>query len=217
VATVARALGSLEALVNLSQMTVSQMTAMSSGESHQQRLHWLTERMLDWSGLPVVQIRSTVFLESPLFTTLTARSVAEEGAIRLPFGTGRTSPIAAGDVARVVAAVLQYPDQHVGQVHELTGPRSQDMTGVAAEYSRALGRRITYLDVPFVAWADAIAREAGLPPHLQEHLLTIARLHRENRYDRATRTVESLTGQPAETVESFVSEHAEVFAPRPNR
>ncbi len=63
--------------------------------------------MLDWSTLPVVQIRPTVFLENPFFTTLIARSVAEEGVIRLPFGTGRTSPVAAADVARVIAAVLQ--------------------------------------------------------------------------------------------------------------
>jgi uncharacterized protein YbjT (DUF2867 family) len=213
VATVARALGSLEAVVDISQMTVSQMTAVSTSESHQQRLHWLSEKVLDWSGLGVVHIRPTVFLENPLFTALVARSVADDDAIRLPFGTGRTSPIAAGDVARVVATVLRAPEPHLGQVYELTGPRSQDMAGVAREYSRALGRRVTYVDVPYDEWADRVVSEAQFPPHVQEHLLTMARLHRENRYDRVTRTVESLTGQPAQSVESFVAAHAELFAP----
>jgi uncharacterized protein YbjT (DUF2867 family) len=189
------------------------MTAESTSESHQQRLHWLSEQVLDWSGLPVVHIRPTVFLENPLFTTLIARSVAGQGAIRLPFGTGRTSPIAAADVARVVATVLQAPEPHLGQAYELTGPRSQDMTGVAEEYSRALGRQVTYVDVPYDAWAGRVSSEAELPPHVQEHLLTMARLHRENRYDRVTHTVESLTGQPAQTIESFVAAHAEVFTP----
>ena len=41
VATVAKEYGQLEALVDLSQLTVSQMTATSTAESHQQRLHWL--------------------------------------------------------------------------------------------------------------------------------------------------------------------------------
>jgi uncharacterized protein YbjT (DUF2867 family) len=213
VASVARTLGPLEAVVDISQMTVSQMTAESTSESHQQRLHWLSEQVLDWSGLPVVHIRPTVFLENPLFTTLIARSVADQGAIRLPFGTGRTSPIAAADVARVVATVLQAPEPHLGQVYELTGPRSQDMTGVAEEYSRALGRPVTYVDAPYDAWADRVISEAQLPPHVQEHLLTMARLHRENRYDRVTHTVEALTGQPPQTIESFVAGHAEVFAP----
>ncbi|MFI6494884.1 NAD(P)H-binding protein [Streptomyces sp. NPDC050564] len=61
VASVAKEYGKLEALVDLSQMTVSQMTAISTAESHQQRLHWLTEQVLNWSGLPVVHIRPTAF------------------------------------------------------------------------------------------------------------------------------------------------------------
>jgi hypothetical protein len=79
----------------------------------QHRLQWQAEQVLDWSALPVVQIRPTVLLENPLFTTLIARSVAEEGVIRLPFGEGRTSPVAAEDVARSVAAVLQSPEPHM--------------------------------------------------------------------------------------------------------
>ena len=113
-------------------MTVSQMTATSTAESHQQRLHWLAEQVLNWSGLPVVHIRPTVFLDTPLFTTMAARSIRENGTIALPFGTGRTSPVAVDDVARVVATVLRDPAPHIGHVYELTGPRSVDMVGVAA-------------------------------------------------------------------------------------
>ena len=69
VASVAKEYGHLEALVGLSQMTVSQMTATSTDESHQQRLHWLAEQVLNWSGLPVVHVRPTVFLDTPMFTT----------------------------------------------------------------------------------------------------------------------------------------------------
>ena len=39
VATVGREHGKLDSLVDMSQMTVSQMTATSTAESHQQRLH----------------------------------------------------------------------------------------------------------------------------------------------------------------------------------
>jgi len=211
VATVARELGSLEALVGISQMTVSQMTAVSSLESKQHRLQWQAEQVLAWSTLPVVQVRPTVFLENPLFTTLIAGSVAEKGMIRLPFGDGRTSPVAAEDVARSVAVVLEDPEPHIGQVYELTGPRSQDMSGVAEEYSRALGKRVTYVDIPFDAWAAEIRWGDGLSPHLQAHLKTMARLHRSNAYDRTTATVASLTGHPAQTVESFVAGHADMF------
>jgi uncharacterized protein YbjT (DUF2867 family) len=211
VATVAKAIGRLAALIAMSQLTVSQMTAVSTEESHQQRLHWLGERVLAWSGLPVTTIRPTIFLDNPLFTTLAARSIAESGTIRLPFGQGRTSPVAADDVARVVATVLADPEPHRGQVHELTGPRSQDMNGVAAEYSRALGRHVSYLDVPPDPWAEQVVSRARLTPFVREHLVTMARLHRGNRYDRLTSTVEKITGRPAQTIEEFVSQRTALF------
>ncbi|GAB3860768.1 SDR family oxidoreductase [Dactylosporangium cerinum] len=208
VAAAARAQGDLAALVNMSQMTVSQMTLTSTAESKQQRLHWLAEQVLDWSGLPVVQVRPTVFLENPLFTTFAAGSIAGSGTIRLPFGSGRTAPVAADDVAEVVADVLADPAPHVGKVYELTGPRSQDMTATAAEFSAALGRPVTYVDVPLRQWIDEELAPLGLPAHLQEHLATMARLHHDNRYDRLTHDVEAVTGRPATSVRDFVAAQA---------
>jgi uncharacterized protein YbjT (DUF2867 family) len=211
VASVASAVADLEVLVSISQMTVSQMTPVSTEESRHQRLHFLAEQVLDWSGLPVVHVRPTMFLENPLLTMVNARSVAEEGLLRLPFGAGRTSPVGAIDVARVVAAILADPAPHVGRTYELTGPRSLDMAAVADEFSRGLGRPVTYVDVPFDAWAKGIAA-IGLPPHVEQHLLTMARLHGQNRYDRVTDTVETITGTPAQTIAEFVAGHADLFS-----
>lgn len=210
-ATVAREHGQLDALVGMSQMTVSQMTATSTGESHQQRLHWLAEQVLNWSGLPVVHIRPTSFLDNPLFTTLAARSIRENGTIALPFGTGRTSPVAVADVARVVATVLRDPAPHIGHVYELTGPRSVGMDEVAEEFARALGRPVSYTDVPLDRWHTEVLAKAGLPPHTEQHIVTMARLHRENRYDRATDDVEHVTGEPARSVEAFVSARKDFY------
>jgi uncharacterized protein YbjT (DUF2867 family) len=211
VASVAREQGELDGLVDMSQMTVSQMTATSTGESHQQRLHWLSEQVLDWSGLPVVHIRPTAFLDNPLFTTLAARSIRDNGTIALPFGTGRTSPVAVDDVARVVATVLRDPAPHVGHVYELTGPRTVDMTEMAEEFSRALGRPVSYVDVPLGQWRTEVLAKAGLPPHTEQHIATMARLHRENRYDRASDDVERVTGVPARTIEAFVAARRDFY------
>jgi hypothetical protein len=40
----------------------------------------------------------------------------------------------------------------------------------------------------------------------------MARLHRENRYDRMTHTVEEITGRPAESVEEFIARQRDLFA-----
>ena len=116
----------MDALVNMSQMTVSQMSIHNTTPSPQQRQHWLGEQALAWSGLPVVTIRPTVFLEG-FFLVFTSSTVRDRSRIELPFGQGKTSPVAAADVARVVATVLAGPGPHVGRIYELTGPRSQDM------------------------------------------------------------------------------------------
>ena len=161
--------------------------------------------MFNWSGLPVVHVRPTVFLDTGLFTTLAAHSIADSGTIRLPFGTGRTSPIASDDVARVVATILTDPGPYIGRVLELTGPRSQDMNGIAEEYARALGRPVSYVDVPWETWAAQVLAHANLGPYVEEHIATMARLHRENRYDRVTDTVEEDHRPTAESVEEFVA------------
>ena len=207
---VAREVG-VDALVNMSQMTVSQMSIQNTTPSRQQRQHWLSEQALAWSGLPVVTIRPTMFLES--FFPLAGPTVRDRGRIELPFGRGKTSPVAAADVARVVAAVLADPGPHLGRIYELTGPRSQDMHGVAREYSDALNREITYSDIPPEDWEREL-KKAGLPEHLTRHLVTMAALNRAGRYDRMTDGVERVTGRPAMSVRKFVSLHADEFGSR---
>ncbi|MGD0072805.1 MAG: NAD(P)H-binding protein [Candidatus Binataceae bacterium] len=214
-AAVARERGDLVVFVNISQMTVSQMTLTTMTESPQQRQHLLAELVLNWSGLPVVHVRPTVFLENPFFLAWAAESIARDATIRLPFGTGRTSPVAVADVAEVIATILANPAAHIGKVYELTGPRSADMHAVAAEYSSALGRAISYVDVPLEEWRDQELSRRNLPEHVLHHLLTMARLHAANRYDRITHDIEAITGRPALSVRDFVAQHADLFAPNP--
>jgi uncharacterized protein YbjT (DUF2867 family) len=201
----------LDVLVNMSQMTVSQMTPTSTAESHQQRLHWLAEHVIDWSPIPAVQIRPTVFLENPLFTILAARSIREQQVLALPFGSGRTSPVAAGDVADAVTAVLRNPAEHIGAVYELTGSVILDVDGLAAQYSSALGREISGQRLDFDEWRSEL-EDSGLDPHVQEHITTMARLHREDRYNRSTDQVQALTGHAPQSVEDFVRAHRDLFA-----
>ena len=56
------------------------------------------------------------------------------------------------------------------------------------EYSKALGRTITYQDIPVGPWRERLGR--GLSVHLVNHLATMADLHRAGRYDRMSDDVE---------------------------
>jgi len=209
-AAVAREAG-VNVLVNMSQMTVSEMSLQNTTPSHQQRQHWLSEQAFAWSGLPVVTIRPTMFLES--FFQLAGRSVRDRDRIELPFGRGKTNPVAAADVAQVVAAVLADPVQHLGRIYELTGPRSQDMDGIAREFSDALQREVTYSDISPEEW-EQMLKGQRMPEHLTGHLVAMGELHRAGRYDRQAGGIQAVTGRPAMSVREFVSLYAEQFGGR---
>lgn len=208
VAAVAKHHG-VKAFINMSQMTLSQMSITDTTASPQHKLHWLAEQALHWSGLPVVHVRPTVFLDG-FFLLFTSDSVKHSDQIRLPFGEGKTSPIAADDVARVVAALLADPQPHIGQIYHLTGPQSENMQFFAQEYSKALGRTITFQDIPVEPWRDGLLK-LGLPAHLVHHLTTMADLHRAGRYDRMSDDVLTLTGQAPLSLQEFVRKHAATF------
>ena len=199
----------VKAFINMSQMTVSQMSVTETTASPQHKLQWLSEQALNWSGLPVVHVRPTVFLEG-FFLTLTPDSVRQSNQIRLPFGEGKTSPVAAEDVARVVATLLENPQPHIGKIYHLTGPQSENMHFYAQEYSKALGRTITFQDIPVEPWRDALLQR-GWPVHVVNHLAAMADLHRAGRFDRLSDDVVMLTGQRPLSVQEFVRNNAATF------
>jgi len=211
VAAVARHHG-VEAFVNMSQMTVTQMSITETTDSPQHKLHWLAEQALAWSELPIVTMRPTLFMEG-FFLRLAANGVRERDELALPLSTSRTSPISSIDVARAVATILDDPTPHIGRVYNLTGPESADLNHYARVFSEALGRTIRYRDVPVLAWADVL-QQAGVPTHLLSHLKVMAELHAQGRYDRLTDDQFRLTGEKPTSMGEFVKRHASEFARR---
>jgi uncharacterized protein YbjT (DUF2867 family) len=207
-AAVARHHGIL-AFVNISQMTVTQMSITETTGSPQHKLHWLAEQALAWSGLPVVTVRPTVFLES-FFLRLAAAGVRDRDELALPLGSSRTSPISAVDVARAVSVILDDPAPHIGRVYNLTGFESADLDHYARVFSEALGRTVRYRDVPLSGWIYRL-RELGVPTHLVSHLAVMAELHAQGRYDRMTDDLVKLTGKTPISMYDFVRSHAADF------
>jgi uncharacterized protein YbjT (DUF2867 family) len=212
-AAVARHHG-VEAFVNMSQMTVTQMSITETTDSPQHKLHWLSEQALAWSELPVVTVRPTVFLEG-FFLLFAAAGVRDADELALPMSGGKTSPISAIDVARAVSAILDDPVPHIGHVYNLTGLESADLDHYARAFSEALGRTIRYRDVPLPAWSQKLL-DAGVPAHIVNHVSAMAALNAQGRYDRMTDDLLKLTGEAPMSMRDFVKLHAAEFTPRAN-
>jgi NAD(P)H dehydrogenase (quinone) len=85
-----------------------------------------------------------------------------------------------------------------------------DSPVVVTGAAHALGRTITYVDIPLEQWRAHELRGRNLPDHVFEHLLTMARLHAANRYDRLTHDIKTIIGRPATSVGEFVARQAEL-------
>jgi uncharacterized protein YbjT (DUF2867 family) len=208
VAAVAKHHG-IEAFVNMSQLTVSEMSITKTTSSPQHKLHWLAEQALNWSGLPVVHVRPTMFMDG-FFLKFSSENIKNSNEIRAPFGSGKTSPIAAQDVALALSVILHNPQRYIGNVIELTGPQSEDMAFYAAEFSEVLGRNISYVDVPEGPWRASMS-DRGLSEHVLHHLSTMGELHRDGRYDRMTDQFARLTGKQPMSIRDFIRQHAAEF------
>ena len=112
----------------------------------------------------------------------------------------------------MLTTLLANPLPHIGKIYHLTGPQSETMSFFAQEYSKVLGRTITYQDIPVEPWRDGLLQR-GLPVHLVNHLATMADLHRAGRYDRMSNDVFTLTGQGPLSVRDFVRKNSTTFAP----
>ena len=199
----------VESFVNMSQMSVSSMSITETSTSPQHKLHWLAEQALEWSGLPVVTVRPTIFMEG-FFERMAAPGIRANDELLLPLGDSRTSPISAVDVAKAAAAILDNPAPHIGRIYNLTGPESADLDHYARAFSEALGRTIRYRDVPLDTWAQTL-RGYGLPEHLVSHLAVLADWHMQGRFDRLTDDQFKLTGEKPMSMGDFVKLNAAKF------
>lgn len=179
-------------------VNMSQISARRDSKSQAARDHWVAERQLDRSGIPVTHLRPTFFAQNFLHPAV-FEAIAKRGVISFPFGDGRHAPIAAEDQARLIAAILADPGPHRGNTYSLQGPREMDHFEIAEALSKALGRTIHYQPVDIDAWRE----RAQLPPFLVQHLCGVAPGYREGLFGGTDTIIEKVTGRAPMTFEDF--------------
>lgn len=159
---------------------------LSPDWSPQDRSHWATEQALNWSGLPVVHVRASIFVENPIFSSLPLHDVVTEGKLRLPIGAANVAMIAAADVAAFCANVLSFPLTRVRRSYTITGSENTDMTALAADYAAILGRPVEYEPVELEKWCTRylLPRQPIIGEHVTDHLKKLAQLLAGAKFDK---------------------------------
>lgn len=189
-------------------INLSQRSANRDSTSNSCRDSFIAEEVLNWSGLPIVHLRPTYFLEWLLYPW--QLPYLQQGILRLPVGKGRHSPIAADDQGRAIAALLKSPEQHIGTTIPLSGPVEMDHEQMAAELSEALGRKIVFQDLPIDEYCASLEK-MGVPAYIVQHLSGAMADYQNGRMSGEDNNVERLTGRRSMTVGEFARAHADAL------
>lgn len=210
--------GLLSAAVNFAQaakeagvgtiVNLSQRSADRHSKSESCRDTFIAEQVFDWSGVPVIHLRPTYFLEWLLYPW--QLPYLRQGVLRMPVGKGRHSPIAADDQGRAIAALLKDPAAHIGKTIPLSGPVEMDHEQMAAELSEALGRKIIFQDLPVDEYCASLAA-MGVPAYIVQHFGGAMEEYQHGAMSGADNNVELLTGKRSMTVGEFARAHADVL------
>ena len=193
-------------------INLSQRSADRESKSDACRDSFIAEQVLNWSGVPVIHLRPTYFLEWLLYPW--QLPYLQQGVLRIPAGKGRHSPIAADDQGRAIAALLKSPEQHMGATIPLSGPVEMDRAAQRRAHSGArsqdhlpepthsTNRRLQYC---------ASIETMGVPPYVVQHLRGAMADYQKGHMSGADNNVEKLTGRRSMTVGEFAHAHADAL------
>lgn len=137
------------------------------------RKMWLSEKILDWSGIPTFHLRAAPFFEN-LFRQF-SKGIQEDSEIRAPFGSGggKVPAIAAQDIVRLALVVLFNPEPFVGKAPQLF-TSNISLNELAQELTKLLGRTIHYREISSEEWLkETVDREGGTNQEGREHLISL--------------------------------------------
>ena len=168
--------------------------------------HAEIDGILKASGLPYTIIRPHFYMQN---TMMAAQTVASDGVVYMPFKDGNLGMIDVRDIVDVAVKVLTE-DGHEGKTYTLTGPASISFHHVAASLSKALGKEVTYVNVPLEAGRHGMI-SMGLPEWVADAMGEYATAFSEGYGDYTTPDIEKVTGHPPRSYETFANDFAQVF------
>ncbi|MFG1807552.1 NAD(P)H-binding protein [Streptomyces sp. NPDC049040] len=172
------------------------------------RLHALSDRETEWSGMRWTILRPLWFMQNLLNE---ADDISGTGTFSLNMASAPIGMVDVRDIAECAARVLlDDPDRHHGETYTLTGPRPLTFDEVARQLSLALGRSIAYLPVSDDAKRGALLGY-GVPKWTVDMIEEYAQAYVSGWGDFTTDSVADLLCRPPRDIADFARDHAAAF------
>ena len=165
----------------------------------------LVEQAIEDTGVPWTFLRPTGFASN---TLMWADQIRSGDVVRWPFGAAARALIDERDIAAVAVRALTE-DGHAGSRYVLSGPAVLTQIEQLAAIGQALGRDLTWAELPKAEAQHALAAAWGDPGFAASALDTWERFvtHPET----VTSTVRDVTGAPARSFADWAAANAGAF------
>lgn len=170
------------------------------------RYHGAVERHVRDLGLPYTFLRPNLYFQGLLAF---ARPIAAEGRFYAPIGDARVSAVDVRDLGEAAAVTLTEPG-HEAATYTLTGPAAITHAQIAEALTAALGRPVTFTDVPAPAFADSL--RGVLPPWQVDGLVEDYAHYRRGEAAAVSAAITEITGTPPRDVAQFARDYAPAFS-----
>jgi uncharacterized protein YbjT (DUF2867 family) len=168
----------------------------------------VVDDMLRNSGLDYTIILPHSYMQNLM---LAAATIQSDSAFYLPYGTGKVGLMDLRDVAEVAVEALTT-DGHKGKSYTITGPESISMHEVAKSLSKAIGRTISYVDVPPQAVQEGMLA-FGMGEWLVDEYLQYYEVFKNNQANFTSDDFENVMGRKPRSIDDFARDFVGVFDP----
>ncbi len=104
------------------------------------RDHYYTEEYIKELGFTYTFVRDNFYMD--FFVDL----ILEYGEIKGPAGDGVVSAVVRSDVAEVLAAILENPENYENETLTMTGPENLSIKEICERAGRILGKQVPYIE-----------------------------------------------------------------------
>ena len=185
---------------------LSQLHADPSSRQRFLRYHGVVQAALQATGLTFTFLRPNLYMQGLLNFQ---QSIQQKSAFFVPAAAARISTVDVRDLADVAVAALTET-KHENKIYSLTGPDALTFTEMAQKLSRAVGRTITFVDVPPKSMRAALAG-LGFLPWQADGLIEEFAMYRRGEASAGEAGLGEALGRPARTFDEFARDYASVF------
>lgn len=186
---------------------LSQFAADSNSPVRFLRYHAAVEAALRSSGIAYTFLRPNLFMQGLLNFRST---IATQSTFYAAVGDAMVSVVDVRDIADVAVAALTESG-HEGKSYDLTGQQALTHPEMAEYLSAAIGRRITFVDIPPKTMRETLL-EIGFPVWQADGLLEDYEHYRRGEATAIASGVQDASGRNPRSFEEFARDYATMFS-----